>query len=281
VRAALLPVLLAMTLAPAAAAAKDEPLWEAGFGVAAIHFPYYRGSAQERTYALPAPYFVYRGDIFKADRYGMRGVFFRTDRLDLNMSFGASLPVESEDIPVREGMPNLKPSVEIGPSLDYTLWRSEDHDTRLDIRTPLRAAISVESSPRYIGAQFYPHANVDFANAFGIPGWNLGVQAGPVFTNSRYNRYYYGVGEEFATPSRRAFDPQGGYAGVQFLSSLSKRFPKYWIGAFVRYDTLSGAEFEASPLVTSKRYFAAGFGISWIFAESSTRVAVPDVGKAR
>ena len=35
------------------------------------------------------------------------------------------------------------------------------------------------------------------------------------------------------------------------------------------------------PLVTSKRYFAAGFGISWIFAESSTRVAVPDVGKAR
>jgi outer membrane scaffolding protein for murein synthesis (MipA/OmpV family) len=276
-----LTVLAAMTLAPAAAPAKEEPLWEAGFGVAAIHFPYYRGSAQERTYALPAPYFVYRGDIFKADRYGMRGIFFRTERMDLNMSFGASLPVESEDIPVREGMPSLEPSVEIGPSLDVTLWRSAGHHTRLDIRTPLRAAITVESSPRYIGAQFYPHANLDFSDAFGIPGWNLGVQAGPVFTNSRYNRYYYGVPDEFARPSRPAYDPQGGYAGVQFLTSLSKRFPRYWVGAFVRYDTLSGAEFETSPLVTSKRYFAAGFGISWIFAESSTRVATPDVGKAR
>ena len=102
-------ILAAVALLPAAALAKEEPLWEAGFGAAAIHFPYYRGSSQERTYALPAPYFVYRGDFFKADRYGMRGVFFKTDRLDLNMSFGASLPVESEDIDVRAGMPNLKP----------------------------------------------------------------------------------------------------------------------------------------------------------------------------
>ena len=270
-----------MTLAPAAAAAKDEPLWEAGFGVAAIHFPYYRGSAQERTYALPAPYFVYRGDIFKADRYGMRGIFFKTDRLDLNLSVGASLPVESEDIPVRAGMRNLKPSVELGPSLDVTLWRSDDEDTRLDIRTPLRAAISVESDPRYIGAQFYPHANLDFANAFGIEGWNLGVQAGPVFTNSRYNRYFYGVPAEFATATRPAFEPGGGYAGMQFLASLSKRFPGFWVGGFARYDTLSGAEFIASPLVTSKRYFAAGLGISGSFAESSTKVTTPDVGKAR
>ena len=84
--------LAALSLVPAAVMAKEEPLWEAGFGIAAIHFPYYRGSSQERTYALPAPYFVYRGDFFKADRYGMRGVFFKTERMDLNLSVGASLP---------------------------------------------------------------------------------------------------------------------------------------------------------------------------------------------
>lgn len=264
-----------------AAQAKEEPLWEAGFGVAAIHFPYYRGSSRERTYALPAPYFVYRGDFFKADRYGMRGIFFKTDRMDLNLSFGASLPVESEDIAVREGMPSLEPSVEIGPSFDFTLWRSRDQETRLDIRTPLRAAISVESDPQYIGAQFYPHANLDFSNAFGYNGWNLGVQGGPVFTNSRYNRYFYGVPAAFATPTRPAYDPGGGYAGTQFLVALSRRFPRYWVGGFVRYDTLKGARFESSPLVTSRRYLAAGFGISWIFAESGTKVSTPDVGKPR
>ena len=272
--------LAALAFAPAAGAA-DEPLWEAGFGVAALHFPDYRGSSRSRTYALPAPYFVYRGDFFKADRYGMRGIFFKTERLDLNLSFGASLPVDSADDPARAGMPDLEPSVEIGPSLDVTLWRSADHDTRVDLRTPLRAAISVESNPRYIGAQFYPHVNLDIAGPFGMPGWNLGLQGGPVFTNARYNRYYYAVEPQYATASRPAYDPGGGYAGMQFLAALSKRFPRYWVGGFVRYDTLAGAEFAGSPLVTSKRYLAGGFGISWIFAESSTRVAAPDLGKAR
>jgi outer membrane protein len=281
VRKACLLFLAAMTLASASARAKEEPLWEAGFGVAALAFPDYRGSSHNRAYALPAPYFVYRGDLFKADRYGMRGIFFRTDRLDLNLSVGASLPVDSEDNSVRSGMPDLKPSVELGPSLDVTLWRSADQDTRLDIRTPLRAAISVESDPRYIGAQFYPHANLDFSNALGFSGWNLGVQAGPVFTNSRYNRYYYGVPAELATATRPAYEPGGGYAGMQFLAALSKRFPKYWVGGFVRYDTLAGAEFAPSPLVTSRRYLAGGFGFSWIFAESKTTVTTPDVGKAR
>ena len=59
---------------------------------------------------------------------------------------------------------------------------------------------------------------------------------------------------------------------------LSKRFPKFWIGAFARYDTLRGARFEDSPLVTSKRYVAGGIGISWILGQSSQRVRVNEYG---
>jgi outer membrane scaffolding protein for murein synthesis (MipA/OmpV family) len=267
-----------MALAPAAA--QDEPLWEAGMGVAAVHFPDYRGSSHSRTYALPAPYFVYRGDFFKADRHGLRGTFFQTDRVDLNMSVGASLPVDSEDNPARAGMPDVRPSFEFGPSLDVRLWRSADRRAKLDLRLPVRGAVSVESEPRFIGTQFFPHANVDVSGPFGHAGWNLGLLAGPVFTDSRYNRYYYGVPAEFATPDRPRYEPGGGYAGMQFIVALSKRFPKFWIGGFARYDTLRGAAFEDSPLATSKRYLAGGIGISWIFAESSRRVPV-DPGRAR
>src|SRR5205085_11463785 len=67
----------------------SEPLWEAGIGVAALGLPDYRGSDQSRFYAFPLPYFVYRGEIVKADRQGLRGIFFKTDRIDLNMSVGA------------------------------------------------------------------------------------------------------------------------------------------------------------------------------------------------
>lgn len=278
-RAAQAGAAAALALAAATAQAREEPLWEAGLGVAALHFPHYRGSEQSRTYALPVPYFVYRGEFLKADREGVRGIFFRTDRVDLNLSVGASLPVRSSDTHVREAMPDLEPSVELGPSLNVTLWRAANRATRLDLRLPLRGAVTVESDPRYIGLQFFPHLNLDLRDPAGWPGWNLGLLAGPVFTDARYNRYFYSVPEQFARPGRPAYEAGGGFAGAQVLVALSKRFPRYWIGAFARYDTLRGAEFEQSPLVTSKRYAAAGIGISWILGESSRRVTVNEFGE--
>ena len=271
----------AMVLASFPVAAREEPLWELGAGVAGLHFPDYRGSEQSRNYALPVPYAVYRGEFVKADRYGLRGVFLKTDRVDVNLSVGASLPVDSKDNRAREGMPNLRPSIELGPSLQLTLWRADDRGVRLDARFPVRGAITVESSPRFIGSQFFPHLNLAVRDPAGMEGWNLGFLAGPVYTDRRYNRYFYEVPAAYATASRAAYEPGAGYAGMQVLAALSKRFAKFWVGGFVRYDTLRGAAFEASPLVASKRYFAAGFGVSWIFAESSRRVTVDEVTDER
>jgi outer membrane scaffolding protein for murein synthesis (MipA/OmpV family) len=267
---------------PGATPAATEPLWEAGLGIAGVHFPHYRGSEQSRGYLLPAPYLVYRGDFLKADRHGVRGVFFKTERLDLNLSVGASLPVSSKDNRARAGMADLKPSVELGPSLDVTLWRSGDRRNKLDLRVPVRGAVTVESSPRFIGGQFFPHLNLDVHDPAGFGGWNLGLLAGPVFTDARYNRYFYEVSAADATASRPRYEaPGAGFAGTQFLVALSKRFPKYWIGGFARYDALQGARFEASPLVTSRSYFAAGLGISWILGESKERVSALDLGGRR
>ncbi len=60
------------------------------------------------------------------------------------------------------------------------------------------------------------------------------------------------------------------------LASLSKRFPKYWVGAYVRYDMLSGAAFDDSPLVRRKSYLAGGIGIAWMLGESKKRVESED-----
>jgi outer membrane scaffolding protein for murein synthesis (MipA/OmpV family) len=283
-RAAIACAALAAALAgigPARAQEEAEPLWEAGIGVGAVDFPDYRGSSQSRAYVLPVPYFVYRGRFLQADRRGLRGVFMDTERVDLNLSFGASLPVESSRDRAREGMPNLSPTVEFGPSLELRLWQDEDRLARVDMRLPLRGAVTVERSPRFIGGEFFPHVNLDLLDPFGHAGWNLGLAAGPVFTDARYNRYFYEVPARFATAERPEYTPRGGFAGTQFLVALSKRYPKYWVGAFARYDTLRGARFEDSPLVTSKGYFALGFGISWIVGESSQRVPVTEFGERR
>jgi len=263
------------------AQSETEPLWEAGVGVGAVDFPDYRGASQSRLYALPVPYFVYRGKFLQADRRGVRGVFLDTERVDLNMSVGASLPVDSSRNRAREGMPNLRPTVEFGPSLEFRLWEDDDRLARVDLRMPLRGAVTLERSPRFVGGEFFPHLNLDLLDPWGHAGWNLGLAAGPVFTDGRYNRYFYEVPAQYATAARPAYTTGAGFAGTQFVVGLSKRYPKFWVGAFARYDRLNGARFEASPLVTSKGYFAAGFGISWIVGESSQRVPVTEFGERR
>lgn len=250
----------------------ERPLWEAGLGVGFVSFPQYRGSDQRSNYVLPTPYFIYRGEVLRADRNGVRGKLFDSDRVELNVSLGLSVPVRSSDNDARRGMPNLKTSAEIGPSLDLNLWHSRTDRTRLDLRLPVRLAVTLESSPRAIGWIFSPNLNLDVANVGGLPGWNLGLTVGPLFATGRYHEYFYSVDQQFATAARPAYQASGGYSGSMALASLSKRFRHIWVGAFVRYDRLDGATFENSPLVRRKDGIAGGLAVTWVFGESSTKV---------
>jgi MipA family protein len=101
------------------ACAQKLLLWEAGLGVAPITFPDYRGADEQSNFVLPLPYFVYRGERLKVDRNGPRGILFDTKRLQLDLSLNASIPVESDDNEARRGMPDIDPTLEIGPVLKY------------------------------------------------------------------------------------------------------------------------------------------------------------------
>jgi len=267
-----LAALLLASLTAGHAFAAEKPLWELGVGMSGLSFPDYRGSDESSLYAIPFPYLVYRGTFLKADRHGIRGTFFGSDRIELSVSVGASLPVNSDDNRARQGMPDLQPTLELGPSLDLNLWRTPDRRTRLDLRLPVRTAVTVKGGMDDIGWVFSPRLNLDITDVAGLAGWNMGLLAGPMVGSERNHDYFYTVAPQYATAGRPAFDAKGGYAGSQFMMTMSKRYPKYWLGAFVRWDSLEGAVFADSPLVKSEDYFAAGVGIAWILGESSTRV---------
>jgi len=263
-------------LAGSVQAAEEKPLWEIGAGVAAFSFPSYRGSDQTNNFLMPVPLFSYHGDFFKADRHGIRGSFFDSDRVDLTVSLALSPPADSNEIKARTGMPDLEGTFEIGPQMDLTFWRSENRARFVKLLLPVRAAFTVESSPKNIGWVFHPKLNMDITDLPGMPGWNLGLLAGPLFGDKRQNAYYYSVAPQYAMPGRPAYEATSGYGGMQYLVGLSKRFPKFWVGSFLRYDNLSGASFADSPLVKQKDYVAAGLVITWVFGESATRVLVDD-----
>lgn len=262
-----------LSLQPALAA--EKPLWEAGLGIGALRFPDYRGSDESQVYPVPVPYFVYRGDFLKADRDGMRGELFNRRYVEFSISLNATIPVNSDDNTARRGMPDLRSTVEIGPSLDLHLWRSAGENVKLDLVLPIRAPITVESSPQSIGWVFSPRLNVDLQD-IGQQGWDFGFGAGPIFADRKFHDYFYSVAPRFATERRVAYQADGGYSGAHVLTSLSKRFPGYWIGAYLRYDALSGAVFEDSPLVRSHSYWSGGVGIAWMIGQSKRMVESSD-----
>jgi MipA family protein len=258
------------------ASAEEKPLWEFGLGAGGVVFPDYRGSDETTFYPVPVPYFVYRGDFFKADRDGIRGELFDSDKIELSLSVSATIPVNSSRNAARAGMPNLRPTIELGPSIDLHLLRSHDGLMKLDLIMPLRVPVTLESSPRTTGWVFAPRLNLHLEDFAGHKGWNFGLGVGPIAADHKYHEYFYTVAPEFATATRPAYDAGGGYSGAHAIASLSKRFPGYWVGAYIRYDNLAGATFDDSPLVRQESYLAGGFGIAWMIGESKIRVESDD-----
>lgn len=255
------------------AAWAQQPLWEAGIGAAGLSFPDYRGSNERQNWLLPFPYLVYRGEILRADEGRMRGLFYKSDRAEVDVSVNGSVPVDSGENEARRGMPDLDATLEIGPSLNILLTRASDRKTRLELRLPARAVLASDfSHVRHVGWIFQPNLSLDLRDPLGQAGWKAGFLAGPIFADRRYHRYFYEVAPAFATSTRPAYTPGGGYAGAQVLAALSKRYRRFWVGGFVKWDRLDGAAFEDSPLVRDKSGFAAGASIAWILGESKTTV---------
>lgn len=252
----------------------SRPLWELGLGVAGLRLPDYLGSDQSRFYALPLPYVVYRGTWLKADRDGARALLFNSQRIKVDVSVAASRPARSSNNEAREGMPDLKGTVEVGPNLNVTVASSREERWKLDLRLPVRGAISVERSPKFVGTTFSPNLNLDVGGLGG--GWNLGMLTGPVFADRKFNQYYYGVDPGYATANRAAYQAHGGFAGWRAVAATSRRFGNMWVGGFVRYDNLRSAAFDDSPLVRRTSAVTFGFGVSWVLATSSELVSASD-----
>jgi MipA family protein len=251
------------------ATAEERPLWEAGIGLGAVVAPDYRGADEGRTYLLPIPYFVYYGKRFSVDRRGVRGELLGGPRVSFSLSASLGPPADSSHNSARSGMPDLDPTIEIGPSLDIALDDGTDKNPSMALRFPLRAVIATDlSHSKSVGWVFLPNLAFDFNNVGPGGHWTLGLSVGPIFATKKYHDYYYAVRPQFATLTRPAFDAPGGYSGAGVALTLSRRVGSYWVGGFVRYDDLHGAAFEDSPLVRSSHAVLAGIAFSKIFASS-------------
>lgn len=267
-KSAALGLTLSLWLAAAPSPAQaDQPLWELGLGAGALRLPHYRGSEQHHDWLLPVPYVVYRGRFFKSDEDGTRAVLLETERTDFDLSVGASPPTDSRNNRARAGMPDLAPTFEIGPNLNVRLTRGAGW--KLDLRVPLRAVVALRGGVESLGYTVAPVLNLDVERQ----GWNLGLQGGPQAASRGFHAYYYAVDAPWVTATRPTYRAGSGYAGWTLTASASRRAGDWWLAGFVRTDSVAGAVFADSPLVTKRSHVSIGVAVSWIFKVSDERVA--------
>jgi len=273
----LLSALLLLLINLPAAHGQSLPRWEFGIGIGGLNLPYYRGSDIYRNYAAPFPYLTYRGERLNIDRSGIQGHLFRSDRIKLDLSIAAGIPVSSDGDSPRVGMPDLDTTIELGPSLELNLWRNTDRRQMLWLKLPVRSAHSVggDGFLKHRGWTFSPYLEIE-AKSGPHEKWKTSLSVGPIYSDQDYHNYYYEVTPDYATAARNEYRATGGYSGARTTLTLRKNITnKLRVGAFARFDTLKNSVFEDSPLVSSKHYRAVGFALIWMFSQSEEMVEVP------
>jgi outer membrane protein len=255
-------LLLCLAIFSANADEHKLPKFELGVSAISLHLPDYRGSSNSRSLFLPAPYMRYRSDTLKIDNR-VQGIFLNSDRLLLTVSGGFTLPVDDEN-PERAGMDQLKATLELGPSLDYKIFQGDRNEVWLEI--PVRFAFTLESSPQDLGPTLEPRL-VWLHPAHKKYEWKLRFASGPLYASNKKHDYFYSVGPADATANRPTYNARGGFSGIRSNFTYGRRFGDFWLGGFIRYDSLNESVVEDSPLVTETSTWLAGVVLSWVFRE--------------
>jgi len=237
---------------------EELPLWEFGLGAGGLHQSFYTGTKDTRTFAFPVPLIIYRGEVFKSDDEGIRAQLSKTQRYTLDLSLDFNLAIDSDEVELRRGLPDIGSLLQIGPSLEITLSKREHNEWLL--RLPVRSNFDISSDGvKQAGYTFSP--NIAYLHQLSTEPtpWRAGVSVGPQFSDSKFNNIYYGVDQQFATANRPAYTSSGGYSGARAALTLTSKSRKRLLVMFLRYDNISGAEFDDSPLVETDNNLTIGF----------------------
>lgn len=264
----LLPGALALAFTLPAAAQQALPLWEAGVVGGTVSTPAYPGAADRSSRGLALPFLIYRGEVLRSDASGIGARLLRTDRVEFDVGFAASLPAHSDAVAARAGMPNLGFLGEFGPRLKVFL-ANPTPTSRLRLDLPLRAVMEFRGGVRRQGTTFEPRLVYE-TKENGSP-WSYDASVAAVFGDSRINRYFYEVQPQYATPARPAYSAGAGLMLMRVGLSASYKFnDDVRLFGFVRQESYAGAANRDSPLMKKTSGTSIGGGFAWTIGRSSS-----------
>lgn len=237
--------------------------WTFGVGLLGVTLPHYQGADEDKTLLLPFPYINYKSEKLTIDRTGIKRKLWDSKHLELTFSGQGSIKVDSKDNQARIGMNDLGWVGAIGPALNWYLV----DDKALYLQVTARKAWAIDGGIKSIGWQGEGSVNWQSAKYPFGQGGNLYyvLKARVKYDSSDFNQYFYGVSSQDATLTRPIYDAQSGYSGSQLLAGLNFEGNSYRAGLFARYNNISGATFDDSPLIRQDGNFSYGFAYAWLF----------------
>jgi outer membrane protein len=260
---------LVMAATPALAQnANTQPLWELGAVGIGVSQQAYPGASAQVTRGLALPYFVYRGEVLRADRdtAGLRAI--KTERMELDIGVAGSFGARADEVDERQGMPRLGTLIEFGPRVKWKLsedqagggWRAE---------LPLRGVFDLSDSAAYRGVAFEPKLVYQRRAS---AGWFYSTSVGAIVADKRLAKTFYGVAPQYALASRPSYEAQSGLVAWRLNASVFHQLSRDWrVFGFGRIDSVAGAANDNSPLVKKTNGASLGLGLTytWLRSERS------------
>lgn len=244
------------------------PRIEAGAAFLNFYLPDYPGADESRYRVLPVPYFIYRGEIFRADREGgYRGRFFNFEKFEFDVSASASFPTESEDNKAREGMTDLDWLGEVGPRFKYHLHKGPM--VKIDFELPFRYVFSTDFN--HFDSRGYtvsPEIDLQHRALFDIKGFfNFSFMG--MWATEPLMDYFYEVEPGEVLNGRNQYDGKTGFLGLNTRISYVRPLNEKWVlFVGVSRSWYAQAKNRASPLlrdIETESYF---LGLAWNIYQS-------------
>ena len=253
---------LAVAQGPAGSA---PPLWELGGVALGVSQSAYPGADQQVNRALALPYFVYRGDVLRADRdtAGIRAM--KTETFELDVGFAGAFGAGTETIEARQGMRKLGTMVELGPRLKWDLGAGPAGG-RLSAEFPARAVLDLSDKAAHRGWSLEPKLTYSNRTA---SGWRYSASVSAIVADTRLAQTFYEVRSSEATAARPAYTAEGGLVSWRFGTAFSRSLARDWnLFGFARLETVAGAANESSPLVRRSSGASVGVGVAYTWMRS-------------
>jgi len=251
-----------------AQASGGQPLWELGGFALGASQQAYPGSDQRVNRAVALPYFVYRGEVLRADQgsVGIRAI--KTPTFEVDVGFSGSFGSSSDGVDARRGMRDLGTLIELGPRLKWNLgtapaggtWRAE---------FPVRAVFDLSDGAAHRGVSFEPELVYERRTQ---GGWRYSASMGAIVADRKLASTFYQVSAAETTLARPAYSAQSGLVGWRLGTSFSRSLSPDWrLFGFARIDTVAGGVNKNSPLVRQTTGATVGLGVAYTWMRSGER----------